>query len=88
MPDLLHEDNLVNLIYDTVEARRSEILRTAYGSNIVAGIKDLQERGWTDHDMVRFENNVIGSLRAERQNSRMRALLAVWVAYANWKAVV
>ena len=92
---LLIEDNLVNLLYDTVDARRSEIRRTAYGDRIIAHVDDLRERGWTNHDMVQFENCVIGSLRGEGggcavpvPNSRIRALLAVWTAYANWKAVV
>lgn len=85
---LLIEDNLVNLLYDAVDARRHEIRRTAYGDRIIAHVDDLRERGWTNHDMVQFENCVIGSLRGESHYSRIRALLAVWTAYANWKAVV
>jgi hypothetical protein len=85
---LTREDRLVNVLYDTVEARKAEIRRTAYGRNILESIDLLLERGWTDFDMNKFEANIIGSLQGEHQNSRVRALLAVWRAYANWKAVV
>ena len=91
---LLIEDNLVNLLYDAVGSCSPEIRRTAYGDRIFAHVDDLRKRGWTNHDMAQFEHCVIGSLRAEAfdsprsQNSRIRALLAVWTAYANWKAVI
>ena len=84
---LTREDQLANVLWDTVETRKSEIRRTAYGPHIIEGIDLMIERGWLDFDMARFEANVIGSLRNESNNSRMRALLAVWTAYANWKAV-
>ena len=84
---LTREDQLANVLWDTVEARKSEIRRCAYGSKILHGIDLMVESGWTDYEMVQFENNVIGSLRQESSNSRARALLAVWTAYANWKAV-
>lgn len=85
---LLIENDLVNVLYDTTDRRRHEIRRTAYGDRIIAHVDDLRERGWTNRDMVQFENCVIGSLRGESHNSYIRALLAVWTAYANWKAVV